>query len=133
MKPESGVSLLESLLVVVVVGMTVVLMANIPNALGLITKSRNLSLAREIVAKQLEDKRAISFANLVTDTTPISDTRISLLPEGAGTVTVADCDPLICTNGEHLKKISIILSWKDNNKTQTINLDTFIGEGGLNQ
>lgn len=133
MKPESGVSLLESLLVVVVVGMTVVLMANIPNALGLITKSRNLSLAREIAAKQLEDKRAISFANLVSDTTPVSDTRISLLPEGAGTVTVTDCDPLICTNGEHLKKISIILSWKDNNKTQTINLDTFIGEGGLNQ
>lgn len=133
MKPESGVSLLESLLVVVVVGMTVVLMANIPNALGLITKSRNLSLAREIAAKQLEDKRAISFANLVLDTTPVSDTRISLLPEGAGTVTVTDCDPLICTNGEHLKKISIILSWKDNNKTQTINLDTFIGEGGLNQ
>lgn len=133
MKPESGVSLLESLLVVVVVGMTVILMANIPNALGLITKSRNLSLAREIAAKQLEDKRAISFANLVLDTTPISDIRISLLPEGAGTVTVTDCDPLICTNGEHLKKISIILSWKDNNKTQTINLDTFIGEGGLNQ
>lgn len=133
MKPESGASLLESLLVVVVVGMTVVLMANIPNALGLITKSRNLSLAREIAAKQLEDKRAISFANLVLDTTPISDTRISLLPEGAGTVTVTDCDPLVCTNGEHLKKISIILSWKDNNKTQTINLDTFIGEGGLNQ
>lgn len=133
MKPESGVSLLESLLVVVVVGMTVVLMANIPNALGLITKSRNLSLAREIAAKQLEDKRAINFANLVLDTTPISDTRISLLPEGAGTVAVTDCDPLICTNGEHLKKISIILSWKDNNKTQTINLDTFIGEGGLNQ
>lgn len=133
MKPESGVSLLESLLVVVVVGMTVVLMANIPNALGLITKSRNLSLAREIAAKQLEDKRAISFANLVSDTTPVSDTRISLLPEGAGTVTVTDCDPLVCTNGEHLKKISIILSWKDNNKTQTINLDTFIGEGGLNQ
>lgn len=133
MKPESGVSLLESLLVVVVVGMTVVLMANIPNALGLITKSRNLSLAREIAAKQLEDKRAISFANLVSDTTPVSDTRISLLPEGAGTVTVTDCDPLICTNGENLKKISIILSWKDNNKTQTINLDTFIGEGGLNQ
>lgn len=133
MKPESGVSLLESLLVVVVVGMTVVLMANIPNALGLITKSRNLSLAREIAAKQLEGKRAINYANLVTDTTPISDTRISLLPEGAGTVTVTDCDPLVCTNGEHLKKISIILSWKDNNKTQTINLDTFIGEGGLNQ
>lgn len=133
MKPESGVSLLESLLVVVVMGMTVVLMANIPNALGLITKSRNLSLAREIAAKQLEDKRAISFANLVSDTTPISDTRISLLSEGAGTVIVTDCDPLICTNGEHLKKISIILSWKDNNKTQTINLDTFIGEGGLNQ
>lgn len=130
---ERGVSLIESLMVVVSVGAIVILMANLPNAMGLVGKSRHLSLAREIAAKQLEDKRAINFANLVSDTTPISDTRISLLPEGSGSVTVSDCDPLICTNGEHLKKIQVTLSWKDNNKVQTISLDTFIGEGGLNQ
>lgn len=133
MRSERGVSLIESLMVLVSVGAIVVLMANLPNAMGLIERSKHLSLAREIAAKQIEDKRAINFANLVTDTTPISDTRINLLPQGSGTVIVTDCDPLICTNGEHLKRIQVTISWKDNNKTQTINLDTFIGEGGLNQ
>lgn len=133
MKNEQGVSLIESLLVVVTTVAIVFLMANIPNALGLITKARHLSLAREIVIKALEDKRATSFANLVNDTTPVSDPRTTLLPQGAGTVTVADCDPLICTSSEPVKKISVEIIWKDFGKEQKITLDTFIGEGGLNQ
>lgn len=133
MKNETGVSLIESLLVLVTVAAIVFLMASLPNALALINKSKHVSLAREIAVKELEDKRAVSFANLVPDTTPISDSRLSLLPQGAGTVTVADCDPLICTNGEQVKKITVILTWKDSNNPQTVNLDTFIGEGGLNQ
>ena len=133
MKDEKGVSLIELLLVIVVVGAIVFLVANIPNAIGLITKSRYVSLAREIALKQVEDKRAIAYANLVPDITQISDPRISLLPQGAGIVTVADCDPLICTNSESVKKITVEITWKDNNKEQKIKLDTLIGEGGLNQ
>lgn len=131
MTKEKGFSLIEALLVIVVIGSVVFLLANLPNALGLITKSRHMSLAREIAAKQLEDKRATNYADLVSDTAPLSDTRVSLLPNGTGTVTVADCD--ICTNSEHLKKITVTVTWKDNAKTQTINLATFIGEGGINQ
>lgn len=130
---ERGVSLVESLLVVVATAAIVFLMANIPNALGLITKARHLSLAREIALKQLEDKRATSFANLVPDAVSVSDPRLAYLPQGAGTVTVADCDPLICTNAEPIKKITVEITWKASNKDQKVALDTFIGEGGLNQ
>lgn len=131
MKNEQGVSLVESLLVVVATAAIVFLMANIPSALGLITKARHLSLAREIAVKQLEDKRSTNYANLVPDTTSVSDPSISLLPQSAGTVTVADCDPLICTNSEPVKKISVEVTWRDIGKEQKITLDTFIGEGGL--
>lgn len=133
MKNESGVSLLESLLVVVVLGMIIVLMANIPNALGLITKSRHLSLAREIAAKQIEDKRATSYINLVEQVTAISDTRISLLPRGLGTVVVEACDPAICANDEPIKQVTVKVDWSENGKPQNITLQTLIGEGGLNQ
>lgn len=130
---QKGMSLIELLLIVVLVGVMVILMANLPNALGLINKSKQISIAREIAAKQIEDKRNTSFANLVNDTSQITDPRINLLPSGGGSVTVEDCNPQICTNGENVKQISITVSWKVNNKNQSINVKTLIGEGGLNQ
>lgn len=133
MKGEDGASLIESLLVVVMVGVIVILLANLPNALGLMAKSSHLSLAREIATKQIEDKRAISFLNLANGSANISDSRIALLPQGSGTVVVEDCDMQICTNGEHVKQVSVTINWQANQKTQTINLKTFVGEGGLNQ
>lgn len=133
MKEESGFSLVESLLVVVVLGAIVFLIANIPNALMLIAKSKHLSLARDIATKQIEDKRTISYGNLVKDNSPLSDTRLSLLPAGSGTVAVEDCSPSICTNGEHIKQITVTVSWQDNLKVQNVTLRTMIGEGGINQ
>lgn len=130
---QSGFSLIESLLVVVMIGIIVLLMANLPNALNLINKSKHISLAREIAAKQIEDKRAISYVNLVNDNSPISDSRMSLLPGGAGTIKVEDCDPGICTLSENIKQVAVTVIWKENAKPQEVVVKTFIGEGGLNQ
>lgn len=139
---QLGVSLVESLLVVVVLGLIVFLMSNIPNALGLISKSRHLSLAREIATKQIEDKRTISYINLSTGSIPINDSRLAQLPQGSGTVTVGietqpgywiNCDTSICTNGEEAKQVVTTISWVDNSKQQTLTLQTLIGQGGINQ
>lgn len=133
MDNENGVSLIESLLVVVVIGSIVFLLANIPNALMLIGKSKHVSLAREIAVKQIEDKRVINYTNLINDSSLINDNRLSLLPQGTGIVEVTDCDPVICTQGEHIKQILVTVNWQDNNKPQTVFLKTMIGEGGINQ
>lgn len=146
MKNEKGISLVESLLVIVIAGVLVSLLANLPNAMGLINKSRNLSLAREIAVKQIEDKRTISYINLGLGSSPIDDPRISMLPQGSGTVEVGvenketpdpddwiPCDISICTNGEFIKQISVTVSWVDNNKPQSITIKTMIAEGGINQ
>lgn len=130
---ERGVSLIESLLAVVVIGSVVFLISSIPNALMLIGKSRHLSLAREIAVKQIEDKRTINFANLVNDNSSVVDSRLSLLNQGSGTVEVSDCDPTVCTNGEHIKVVTVTVNWQDNQKPQTVILKTMIGEGGINQ
>lgn len=132
-RSQRGVSLIETLLVVVVVGGIVLLMANLPNAIGLIARSRHLSLAREIAAKQIEDKKDTSYINLVNDTSAISDPRMSLLPTGSGQVVVEDCDPLICTNSENIKQITVTINWMENSKLQSVSLKTLIGEGGVNQ
>ncbi len=128
-----GISLIELILVVAVVGAAVFLMANLPNAIGLIGKSRHLSLAREIAAKEIEDKRNISYINLVNDVSSISDQRISLLPAGAGQSKVEDCDPSICTGSENIKQVTVTINWKEGSRDQQISLKTFIGEGGINQ
>lgn len=128
-----GVSLVETLLVVLAIGFIVILLAFLPNALGLIAKSQKLSLSREIAVKQIEDKRAISYINLADGLTAISDARISLLPQGAGTTEVRSCAVEICINSEPIKHIIVTVSWIDDLKEQTQMLETFIGEGGLNQ
>lgn len=136
MMKEQGLALVESLLVIVVSAAIVFLLANLPNAMNLINKSKHLSLAREIVAKQIEDKRVTNYLNLVNDTTIITssvDSRISALPNGSGTVLVEECPSSICTNGEHVKQVTVTINWKDNNKLQEVTLKTLIGEGGINQ
>lgn len=130
---QRGVSLIESLLVIVIIGSIVFLIASLPNSLMLVGKSRHISLAREIAVKQIEDKRNINYSNLVNDNSVITDSRLGLLPMGSGTVEVLDCDPSVCSNGEHTKQVTVTVFWKDNDKTQTIILKTMIGEGGINQ
>lgn len=133
MNSGKGFSLIESLLVVIMIGIVVYLLANLPNALNLINKSKHTSLAREIASKAIEDKRAINYINLVNDNSPVSDSRLGLLPGGSGIVVVEDCDPTICVNSENIKHVSVTINWKDNARQQTLEFTTFIGEGGLNQ
>lgn len=128
-----GFSLVELLLVITAVGFLVILLGSIPNSLNLIGKSKHESLAREIVVKEIEDKRNISYINLANGETNIIDARINLFPSGNGKTLVEDCDPLICTNSENAKQITVTVTWKEAGKQQTTRLKTIIAEGGLNQ
>lgn len=130
---QKGVSLVESLLVMAVLGSIIFLISSIPNSLQLIAKARRNSLAREIAVKQIEDKRTVNYENLVSDSFEITDSRLSLLPGGKGNLTVADCDPKLCLNGEHIKEVTVTIDWTENNKNQEAVIKTMIGEGGINQ
>lgn len=130
---EKGISLIESLLALAVIGSIVFLLASLPNAFTLYNKSRHLSLAREIVIKQIEDKRAISFENLANDSSSISDTRLGTLPNGSGTIVIEDCPSLVCTSPLNIKQVTAQVQWVENSNTQTVTLKTLIGQGGINQ
>lgn len=132
-----GFSLIELLLVSLSVGFLVLLLANLPNSINLIGKSRQESLAREIISKAVEDRRAIAYINLSPGETPINDQRINLLPDGAGKILVEDCNPVnfpsICPNSENVKLVTVTISWKTAGKFQEAKVKTIIAEGGLNQ
>lgn len=133
MGKDKGVSLIELLLVVTAVGSLVFLVGNIPNSINLVGKAGRQSLAREIAAKQIEDKRAVQYVNLANGQSSISDARLSDLPFASGQVITSDCDPIVCTYGENAKKVTVSITWKESTETQTVTLETLIGEGGLNQ
>ena len=130
---KKGVSLIELLLVVTTVGFLIFLVGNIPNSINLVGKAGRQSLAREIASKQIEDKRAIQYVNLANGESSVSDVRLSSLPFASGEVIVSDCDPSICNHGENAKKVMVTITWKESTQTETITLETLIGEGGLNQ
>lgn len=128
---QTGFSLVEILLVITIVGFIALLVSNLPYSIRLNSASNHQSIAKLIVAKQVEDLRAKTYANLANGTSAISDSRLSTLPQASGSIIISDCPIAICANGEHLKQVSVTVSWHENTYTQSAQLDTFIGEGGL--
>lgn len=128
-----GVSLIELILVIATAGILVLLIANFPNAIGLIGKAKHQSIAREIISKQVEELRVMPYVNLVSGQTNISDGRINQLPNGTATSLVEDCSVSICTNSEDTKQITVTVTWKEGGKPQTAELKTLISSGGLNK
>lgn len=131
LQSDRGVSLIEILLVIAIIGFLTLLIANLPNSIGLIGKAKKESLAREIVSAKIESLRQTGYINLANGTNNMSDSRLSSLPASLGTSLIEDCDPLICTQGEHAKQVTVTVTWKELNKNQEVKVKTLISEGGL--
>lgn len=132
---ERGVSLVELLLVVAAIGFLILLIGNLPNSINLIGRARHQSMAREIVAKAIEDTRAIAFTNLADGSVSLTDSRLNLLPGGSGNRLIGSCNPDICTGSEasKVKQVTVTVTWLEAGKNQIVRLQTLISEGGLNQ
>lgn len=131
MSNQRGFGLIEVLLVSLAIGLLVILLSGVPNALSLVGQSKYLSIAREIASKTIEDTRLLGYDNLVNSQENITDTRISLLPSGSGTYKIEDCDVNMCSNGEHLKKITVVINWKEGSKDQQISITTLVSDNNL--
>lgn len=124
--------MVELLLVVVTVGFLVFLIGSLPNSIRLVGKSSNLSTAREIALKQIEEKRELKYPNLSYGDQQITDSRLSLLTFGSGVVSISDCDPAICTQGELVKAVTVTITWQENGRDEKVTLKTMVSENGLN-
>lgn len=128
---NKGFGLVEILVVVVLVGIIVVVIANLSSPIKLLGVSQDDSLAKEIVAKQLEVVRNVGYLNLGSIPANITDSRLSQLNNGSGTTLIEDCLPPICTNNEQAKKVTITVSWSESGKTRKVEAATLVSEGGL--
>lgn len=128
---QKGTSLVEIIVVIAAISFLVILVSSLPNSINLITKAKNMSIAKEIAQKEVEDQRSLQYINLASG--PVSDTRLKFLPQGSGDVLVEDCGPNICTEEEEVKAVTITISWKESGKDTSVKVKTFISEEGLNK
>lgn len=128
---EKAFSIVELLIVVVVAGAIILVVANIPNSIGLIGQSKNESIAKDVATQKIELLRGQTYANLANGTTPIIDQRVSNLPGGTATTSVEDCPLSICAAGQAVKKVTVTISWTEKSEPKSVILTTLISDGGL--
>src|SRR4051812_49257779 len=105
MNTQKGFMMVEVIAGVLVVGLIILVINNVPQAIKLIGRSKNQSLAEQITTKALEDLRAKTYTNLANTASPqsIADSRILKLPQGSGVYEIMDCPGLsdahpVCKN-----------------------------------
>lgn len=128
---QKGFSLIEVMLVVVLVGFMVLIMANLPSALGLIGGSKHESLARDIASKKIEEVRNQGYDNLANGQSAIQDSRLIELIGGSAQSLIEDCPLTVCSNNEQIKKVTVTVSWLEQGQPKSVTIATFVAKGGL--
>lgn len=128
---KKGFSLIELIIVIAVAGAIILVIANIPNSISLIGKSKNESIAKDVATQTIETLRGRTYTNLANGTTSITDTRITSLPGGTGTSSIEDCPSSICPTTQAIKKVTVTISWTEKNEPKSVILTTLISDGGL--
>lgn len=130
---QSGISLIEIVLVIAAVGFLALLIGTIPSTINAINRSSHISLAKDIAGKQVESLRKSTYANLSNGQSTFTDPDLVKLNNYAANYEVVDCPTSICTHDEKAKQVTITVSWNEGAKTSSTRLVTIIGEGGVGQ
>lgn len=128
---EKGFSLIELVISIFIVGLVVVVIGNIPGAIGLIGSSQSESKVREVVAKRVEDIRLFGYDSLANGTTTINDPRLKELHNVSASTVVSDCPAVTCGSTAEIKQVQITVSWTENNEPKTYQIVTLVAKDGL--
>jgi len=122
---QSGMSLIEVIVAMVMLASLVALYAAAINTLTVSRRQRYEDLAYHVANTQMETLRATSFASLPSSGT-ISNSLLSSIPSGSGSFTVVDYPGY-----SGMKEMTVTVSWTDN-KSRSVTLKTLAGSGGIN-
>lgn len=131
MRIQKGFSLVEIIIGIFIVGLIVIVIGNLPNAINLVTSSQADSTVREIAAKKMEDVRLSGYDSLVNGTTPINDSRLNSFSNASGFTVITNCSDAVCKSNEVMKEVKITISWSENGEPKTYQLVTLVGKDGL--
>lgn len=128
---QKGFSLIEVIIAVFITGAMVLVIANIPQAIRIVTGSQSESKVKESVAKIIEDLRFSGYDNIASGTTAISDVKLNSLTNVSGNVLISDCSVQLCPNGELVKQVTVAVTWTENTEPKRFSITTLIAKGGL--
>lgn len=125
--------MIEVLIAVFITGAILLVVANIPQVIRVVTGSQSELKVREVVAKKIEDARLSGYDGLSDGTTSFSDPKLNGLTNVSGNVLISECstDSNLCPNGEVAKKITITVTWNENQEPKRFSVTTLIAQGGL--
>lgn len=124
MVPSRGFSLIEVVVSIFVIGVSVVLSANLLHAVPLSRQAKNQDIALKVAVNKLEEIRAAGYENLPASG-PFSDPLLTALVSGAGIVEIS-------TYNARTEEVEVTVEWNQAGATSTITLSTLVTEvGGL--
>ena len=128
---ENGISIIELVLVLSVVGFLALLINTLPSSIASISKSRHTSLARDIASREMDYLRKQDYANLSNGLSNFSDSGLAGLPASAATSEIDDCPAEICNRQEQAKQVKVKVAWNESGDSKAVELVTIINDKGL--
>jgi prepilin-type N-terminal cleavage/methylation domain-containing protein len=119
-----GFTLVEVLIALFVVAMLITVVQSMIAGIPAARLARDQSTALKVANNEIESIRAGGYS-AVPATGSFSDSLLSSIPSGAGTVTTSDFNA-------KTKQVVVNVSWQEAGKTQSLSLSTLVTQtGGL--
>jgi len=129
---SSGFSFVEVIIAIFLCMAMLFVIANIPQAIRLISLSQSESTVREVAARKLEDLRFAGYENIPADGIKnFNDPKLLKLTSANATTNIIDCEISGCAGGAKVKKVTISIDWRESGKSKNFQLVTFVGKGGI--
>src|SRR4030042_2081327 len=121
---QKGYLLIEVCVSLLLVTFILVLYTNAINIMRLIDFSKYKLIATNVASRKIENLRNIPY-DQVTGTGTLTDPELGKLPLGSGSWNVS-------VHQGDLKQVTVQVNWKENQRDNSIKLETLIGQNGLN-
>lgn len=126
-KSEQGFTLIEVIITMFLIIVTLMIYQVTSNAVALNKANRHKEVALRIADQKLQSLRTTAFDSIPASGA-FSDSMLSTIPDGAGTITVSDIN-------DQTKDIIVTITWTNpqTTNTQQLSLETYVTEGGIGQ
>lgn len=124
-KKQSGFTIIEVLVTLLIIGVTLLLYTVISNSITLNKYNRYKEVALRVAETSLQNLRTIDY-NSLPASGPFTNAQIQTLPEGSANLEITE----VSTG---LSKATVTVSWRSpsSNTMQAISLSTFLSEHGI--
>lgn len=126
-KSQSGFTLIEVLVTILIIGVTLVIYGGASKASSLNKENKYKEIALRIADQKIQDLRTDGYSSIPASGS-FADSMLSSLPSGSGNITVSNL------NAE-TKDVVVRVTWisPQTNTTREVELETYISSGGLGQ